>query len=106
MTRAFDLVGQAAEVIEPVLRDPRLRPHLGEQLAVLLGLDRRDAIGVLGDHLAPLHQQASAAGRRQRAHGPSRNAADAACTGLIHFGRPRRARRSPIDAAGRRIEAR
>ena len=37
------------------------------ELAVLLGLDRGDALGVLGDRLAPLHQQAAAARRRQRA---------------------------------------
>ena len=58
---------KAAEVIEPVLRDPRLRAHLGEELAVLSGLDRGDAIGVLGNLLAPFHQQPPAPGRRQRA---------------------------------------
>src|SRR6185437_6329383 len=66
---ALDLVGEAAEIIQPVLHDAGLRAHLGEQLAVLLGLERGDLFGVLRDQVAPTHHQAPAPGRRQFAPG-------------------------------------
>ncbi len=91
---AFNLVREAAEVIEPVLRDAGLRPHLGEQLAVLPGLDRGDAIRVLGDLLAPFHQQPPAPGRRQRAP-RARRTRPPPPSRRGPLRRDRRARRSP-----------
>ena len=67
---ALDLVGQAAEIIQPVLHDARLGAHFGKQLAVLLGFHRRDLFGVFGDQVAPAHHQPAAPGRRQRPPGP------------------------------------
>ena len=100
--RALDLVGEAAEVIEPVLRDARLRPHLGEQLAVLPGLDRGDAIGVLGDLLAPFHQQPPAPVGDSAPHGPPERGRRRR-HGAVHFAGTGE-REGPPHGAGRRIE--
>ena len=103
MTVPFDLVGEAAEVVQPVLRDPRLRAHLGVELAVLLRLDRRDAIGVLGDHVAPFHQQPPAPGRRQLAPRPGAERVGRRFDRAIDFSRSGEREGAP-HAAGRRVE--
>ena len=66
---AFDLIGEAAEVVEPVLHDAGLGAHFREQLAVLLGFQGGDQVGVFGDQVAPAHQQPATAGWRELAPG-------------------------------------
>lgn len=63
--RAFDLVRQSAEITEPFGDVAQLRRHLGDQLAIVARLDRRQASGVLRDQVGETDRQLSACACRQ-----------------------------------------
>jgi hypothetical protein len=60
---ALHLVGEAAEVVQPLRHHPHLGGHLAQELAVLTGLDDRELVGVLRDQIAETHQEPAPAGR-------------------------------------------
>ena len=59
---AFDLVGQAAEIVEPLRDVVELAAHLGDQLAVVGGFDLGEPLGFGRDQVAELAQQRAARG--------------------------------------------
>ena len=64
--RALDLVGQSAEIPQPVLRDGGLQAHLGEKLAVLGRFDGADPLGLARDLFAPDGQPLAAQYKSER----------------------------------------
>ena len=56
----FDLVREPAEVMEPLRDVAQLRPHFGDQLAVVLRLDRRKPVGIGSDKVREAAQQVAA----------------------------------------------
>ena len=63
---AFDLVGEAAEVAEPLADVAALGEHLGDQLAVVAHLDLGQALGVLQHQVAEPAEDLPARGRSER----------------------------------------
>ncbi len=64
---AFDLVGEAAEIIEPLRDVIELAAHLGDELAVIGGLDLGEMRGLGRDEIAELAQQRAAGAGGQAA---------------------------------------
>ena len=68
----LDLVRKAAEIVEPLRNVAQLRPHLGDQLAVVARFDLSQPIGFDGDQVGELAQKRAA--RRRADLGPGRGA--------------------------------
>ena len=75
--RAFDLVGEAAEVVVPLRHVRGLRAHLGDELAVVAHLDLGELPRVRRDQVAELAQQRAAL--RSRSASASRLSVNALC---------------------------
>ena len=68
----LDLVREAAEIVEPLRYVAQLRPHFGDQLAVVARLDLRQPIGFGGDQIGELAEKRAPRGRADL--GPRRRA--------------------------------
>ncbi len=60
---ALDLVSKPGEVVEPLGQRRHLACHLAQQLAVVLGLQFRESVGVARDQVGQPAQQPTAVGR-------------------------------------------
>ena len=70
---AFDFVGEATEVVEPLRNVVQLRAHLGDELPVVGGLDLGEPFGFRGDEVGELakrdrraRSRSACANRRRR----------------------------------------
>ena len=63
--RAFDLVGESAEVVVPLRNVSALSGHFADELAVVAHFERREFLGMLGEQIAKPAQQGAALGRGQ-----------------------------------------
>ena len=68
----LDLVREAAEIVEPLRYVAQLRPHLGDQLAIVACFDLRQPIGLGGDQIGELAEKRAPRGRADL--GPRRRA--------------------------------